>query len=89
MDLIAVIGDDKALAKRTAADRAYRLALQLHKRGQPEEAEAWFRQAAKAGHRHAAIRLGQLLEDQGKAEEAESWYRRAERAEFGDAAGAP
>ncbi len=51
--------------------------LRCDGRGQTEEAERWFRQAAEAGDRGAQSNLGVLLAAGGQTEEAERWLRRA------------
>ena len=61
------------------------LGVLLQRRGRSEEAEAWYRRAANAGHAEAGGRevmthLGVLLQRRGRLEEAEAWYRRAAKA---------
>ena len=42
-----------------------------------EQAELWFRRAAKAGHDFSQYALGKLLQSQKRMEEAVSWYEKA------------
>jgi tetratricopeptide (TPR) repeat protein len=46
-------------------------------RGDRQEAERWYRQAAGAGNARAMNNLGWLAEQRGDRQEAERWYRQA------------
>ena len=69
-------GDTDAMVRRGS------LALD---RGEADEAEHWFLQAAKAGNTDAMVNLGALALDRGEADETEQWFLQAAKAGNTDA----
>jgi hypothetical protein len=58
------------------------LGLLARQRGDPAEAERWYRQAAAEGSLAAANNLGFLAWERGDLAEAERWYRQAANARY-------
>jgi TPR repeat protein len=78
----AEAGNPSALeALRAAADDGALWATEMlgwlaKRRGDQQEAEAWFRRAADAGDPTAIRELGRFAEERGEFEQAIGWYRR-------------
>ena len=51
--------------------------IQRGEKGDPEEAEEFYRRAAEAGHVGAMVNLGILLRTQDRPDEADAWMQRA------------
>jgi len=60
-----------------AREAAFNLGVLLNEKGQPVEAERWYRKAIEAGHSGAAFDLADLLRKQRRLKNAEHWYRKA------------
>jgi hypothetical protein len=77
------------LARRVAdagnSNAMNNLGALLNRRGDPEQAEIWFRRAVDAGDGEAMNNLGALLNRRGDPEQAEIWFRRAVDAGHTDA----
>ena len=61
------------------AEKMFKLAAALEKRGEVSEAVRWYEQAANTGHGPAAFQLGLIEDGLGRPEISEHWYRRAAR----------
>ena len=57
----------------------FNLGVILGERGELEEAEAFYREAAEAGDADAMVNLAVVLEQRGEVEEADAWRVEADR----------